>query len=187
MAKTTAPRDYQGPPFRIVVADHLFRLADSGKLCGLAMLGLLVVLVIVVARMEPAQLGPVASQLLQILADRLAVDVPLAVLLVSSWVLWHLDHQSLLREIKRLGDEKSWYAHHPPISRHHGSQYQYPGNGTVHDEAPEEDEERTGPSDAAETEDELSDGEKQQNDSESPRASDNDTREKSDQGDATPQ
>ena len=112
--------------------EYVFRLVDSGRIVLVVILVCLLKAFVAVLRMDPKALGQVALVFVNVARSRLlCAGVPTAIA-VFIFYLWRSERKVNLREIERLGKEKSRYAHEAPIPEHRSSQYIWP------DEEPEE-------------------------------------------------
>ncbi len=103
-----------------------WRVVDGGHYIPMAILLGLAIILIAFWRMEPQDVGPTFRTCLDLLSGKIVLVVLFVVFEGATLILWQIDRASKLREIKRLGDEKSKYAHQPAIRRHTSSEYDWP-------------------------------------------------------------
>ena len=114
------------PEAVIKLIEVLWQVVDQGYALQGALLLALVVPIVALWRMEPSDIGPTLQAFATVFGTRLALAAILLGLEGGTLVAWGIDRRRLLAEIKRLGDEKSYWVHNTQtIKEHRSSHFEY--------------------------------------------------------------
>lgn len=113
--------------------EMLWRVIDGGHLCSLGFFVALCIIGVGIWRMDSQDVGPVALEGLKLLASKITLGICFACVEGVTLFMWKYDHKVLCVELKRVGDEKSWWVHNDKkIAQHTSSGFDWkPENDNV--------------------------------------------------------